>query len=387
MNKRATRYHPDRFEIIRGNDDDRLEFWASVDRAEDAAGDVGPLVTRDGTVTRSEMAKLKEAEDCAWHYYTPYADAGRAIFSFPAALVQMLMNSSVDDVATTLLFRAPYDSLFIHFGAEAGIRSALTDLPLDGVYVDINSGRYGGISMWATPVAPWMEEATRWPFLKRVQEDHKLGYFECRLGFDDGRTFGEILAAPFENPYTGMTEFDYWRQERIAKEALANSGYDYTIKPHREAITSWTPSEEDVIWRKQTDQLAHLVVNALLYLVYDKRDVELDYPEFAPRRLVDQTRSTKPTEARRAASKLAAMGYRKVYLCGRNFKVPPPGVDGSASPSAHWRRGHWRQQACGPGLQDHKLLWIMPTLVNAGAAQMIHGHVYEVGDPAVPGAP
>ncbi|MES0873678.1 hypothetical protein [Sinimarinibacterium thermocellulolyticum] len=324
------------------------------------------------------MKRLEEAEDCAWAYYTPYENAGRAIFSFPSALVQMLMHSAVDDVPTTLI-RAPYDSLFIHFGVEAGIRSALTGLPLDGVYVDIDSGPNGGISLWATPVAPWMAEAPRWSFLKRIQEDHKLGYFECRLGFDDGTTFGEILAAPFENPYTGMTEFDYWRQERRAKDALASSGYEYTIKPHREAITTWTPDEECVIWREQTDQLARLVVNALLYLVYDKREVELDYPAHAPRRLAAQARSTKPTEARRATSKLASMGYRKVYLCGRHFKSPTIG-DGATSLSAHWRRGHWRQQACGPELRDHKLIWIMPTLVNAGAGQMIHGHIYEAGE-------
>ncbi len=32
--------------------------------------------------------------------------------------------------------------------------------------------------------------------------------------------------------------------------------------------------------------------------------------------------------------------------------------------TTHWRRGHWRQQPCGEGRQQHRLLWIRPTLIN-----------------------
>ncbi len=34
-----------------------------------------------------------------------------------------------------------------------------------------------------------------------------------------------------------------------------------------------------------------------------------------------------------------------------------------ASPRAHWRRGHWRNQAIGEGRQQRKLTWIKPTLI------------------------
>lgn len=42
-----------------------------------------------------------------------------------------------------------------------------------------------------------------------------------------------------------------------------------------------------------------------------------------------------------------------------------------AGPHAHWRRGHWRNQAHRPQLSLRKLIWIRPTLVaadHAGAA-------------------
>lgn len=56
---------------------------------------------------------------------------------------------------------------------------------------------------------------------------------------------------------------------------------------------------------------------------------------------------------------------------GRSFRRPLPlsGTDmGShASPRLHWRRGHWRDQRHGEGLQLRKRLWIQPTIVNAEA--------------------
>jgi len=36
-----------------------------------------------------------------------------------------------------------------------------------------------------------------------------------------------------------------------------------------------------------------------------------------------------------------------------------------SSPITHWRRGHWRNQPCGEKLQDSKIIWIQPTLINA----------------------
>lgn len=35
-----------------------------------------------------------------------------------------------------------------------------------------------------------------------------------------------------------------------------------------------------------------------------------------------------------------------------------------ASPITHWRRGHWRNQPCGEKLQESKIIWIQPTLIN-----------------------
>lgn len=39
---------------------------------------------------------------------------------------------------------------------------------------------------------------------------------------------------------------------------------------------------------------------------------------------------------------------------------------GHSAPATHWRRGHWRQQPHGEGRRSRRLVWVRPTLVNAG---------------------
>jgi hypothetical protein len=58
-------------------------------------------------------------------------------------------------------------------------------------------------------------------------------------------------------------------------------------------------------------------------------------------------------------------------IIGRKYatKYDPNAETGThASPRMHWRRGHFRQQACGIGRLEHKIIWIEPMLVNAKVA-------------------
>lgn len=52
-------------------------------------------------------------------------------------------------------------------------------------------------------------------------------------------------------------------------------------------------------------------------------------------------------------------------VIGRHYKIPRiESVGGShASPRAHWRRGHYRNQKFGKELRESKIIWIEPTLV------------------------
>jgi hypothetical protein len=50
-------------------------------------------------------------------------------------------------------------------------------------------------------------------------------------------------------------------------------------------------------------------------------------------------------------------------ILGEHFKIHRETLDRGGthmSPRLHWVMGHWREQACGAGYQQHKLLWIEP---------------------------
>lgn len=90
----------------------------------------------------------------------------------------------------------------------------------------------------------------------------------------------------------------------------------------------------------------------------------------------------KPKEKQRARSKLAALGYVPIHLCGQRIVDDRESAKLGISDthvSAHWRRGHWRNQVHGPGRLLRKLIWVMPSLIGAakdGARDT--GHLYLV---------
>jgi len=59
---------------------------------------------------------------------------------------------------------------------------------------------------------------------------------------------------------------------------------------------------------------------------------------------------------------------KTIKIIGKDYKIKTEGFSrpqkAHASPSTHWRRGHWRNQAIGKERKENKLIWIEPVLVN-----------------------
>jgi hypothetical protein len=54
---------------------------------------------------------------------------------------------------------------------------------------------------------------------------------------------------------------------------------------------------------------------------------------------------------------------------GRGYRIQRADGGGTHnSPRLHWRRGHFRQQPCGPGGKERKTIWLEPTLVGGDSA-------------------
>lgn len=83
--------------------------------------------------------------------------------------------------------------------------------------------------------------------------------------------------------------------------------------------------------------------------------------------------STLPISQLEKRDKQPSPGH-PITVVGREFKLQREESQGErkghggshASPTIHWRRGHFRNQVCGKGNQDRKMIWLQPTLVGAG---------------------
>jgi len=80
--------------------------------------------------------------------------------------------------------------------------------------------------------------------------------------------------------------------------------------------------------------------------------------------LLTPAQLVKRIPARKAES---AKEFWTPNLIGKHYQVRSalPAKGTHASPRMHWRRGHFRNQPCGPGLSERKTKWLEPMLINA----------------------
>jgi hypothetical protein len=123
-----------------------------------------------------------------------------------------------------------------------------------------------------------------------------------------------------------------------------------------------------------------LVVNALCYVTAYPDDIATVWPKATPVELVRLFLEGKGKERQRAKSKLAALGYVPVHICGSHVaQVKALHVRVANQPGLHWRRGHWRNQAHGPARALRKLIWVMPMMVGLTPGEEPEsGHLYLV---------
>jgi hypothetical protein len=100
---------------------------------------------------------------------------------------------------------------------------------------------------------------------------------------------------------------------------------------------------------------------------------------YGPIKYVEQSKSNKPTESKRAESKMAKLGYTKIHYFGRDFKHNNQNITGDIK-DIHWRRGHYKRQPLGPKNSLRKIVWIMPTLINKNLSKdkEMKGHIYKI---------
>jgi hypothetical protein len=298
--------------------------------------------------------------------------SGRNIFHFSAPLSNLLKLTDVDDVLWGSI-KFPYQSFHIHFGAQEQWPLGSSGHLVDGAYLgEIPSPEFRAIDVMLTTRSEVTGDSASWNY---ILNDDRYYYFSFEVESPDatvGDTFRQTVgaAADYNEAWVPLETPDE------AKQIAAERGITLASLP-AEATAQGQKIRENLKRLPIFREALRLVVNCLCYLSSPSCEVTARYPDSEISRAITQAGT--PLERARAKNRAVREGYTLIHFCGdsleREAEIAPTGRE----LSAHWRRGHWRNQAIGPGRSEHKLIWIRPTLVRKDKADLgIPGHLYDV---------
>ncbi len=391
------RYHPERFRTSRDYAGSLASFYQAhvepetgmltLDQLNDVTRPVTEELNRKGMTFPRKLKDdypqptlVAEAENSLAMAYGRFVQAGRQIMDFPRELTEMLARTSADDIPLNSI-RLPYASQYLYFGPQDELELE-PGWRIDGAYVE-SRGPAGDIRFTVTAVPRDHGLSNLWYLLPEVQ------YSQDFVG--DFRLMDLATA-------TDMVLSDDQAQLLERRE---NAGGDITDELKQSFDQNGEPFPEglrieDISPKLAGERLAtgtrrhpmylsalKLVVNALCYVAAYPDDIAAAWPDGTPSKLKHKVLHGTGKEQKRAKSKLEALGYVPVHICGQQLAkqvathVSP--ATGLRHVATHWRRGHWRRQAFGPGRSLRKLIWVMPVRVGAKTADDDDtGHLYLV---------
>jgi hypothetical protein len=311
-------------------------------------------------------------------FYGDWVQHGRHIFDFPSALAEAFRRTDVDDIPLSAV-HFPYDSFYLHFGPQRDLETAPGWHP-DGAYVSVigdpNVKLVVNLCLTSIPADPSM--ALAWDaypepvYIQAISSelmgtgiaeaaDRVLAEKMATLRKQAGSSDKTLEAAAADLKEAGLIPEDL----KLKDASAHNASSELERLPNLHAA-----------WK----EMLRLVINGIAYLSGYGDDVSTDWPAKAPADLLKQQGEGTPKQRQRANSKLAALGYTPVHICGKRF------AEQRESSSSHregekrpvWVRGSWVRQAYGPRHSLRRLQWRMPHQRNKDAEGEALGHLYLV---------
>lgn len=273
---------------------------------------------------------------------------GKAICSFAPGLTEELANTDLDDARMRDLF-PPATCLYVAYDGGAArmpdgreidgflfLYASATDTPLP--LEDLGTG---GKRIFEAVILPRRNDWSKGPSLPIV----------ISIPIDD-------LDEPIMAAVRRHLDADLALLERNYRNHWVKPGSDVSYLAANYAATK--RAIEDT--RRCAEELHRMMVGSLLYLSSYHDQGEDRWPTAAPDRLVRKAQE-QDARGKAAVTELAARGWTRI----RYFDIARQRGAGTTagSTATHWRRGHWRRQACGVGLTERRMRWIRPTMINA----------------------
>jgi hypothetical protein len=388
------KYHPERFKGVmpfagrvaqigrehKGNlDTDAMNALAEARfEAEEDCAD-RPLRARVYSPSRNSRRLTRIVELLVFH--AAFAAHSRQIFDIPPQLGEMFRRTDVDDI-TAESIKVPYPGIYLHFGPKPDLAFDLEWTP-EGAYVQELGSEVDGdrVLQFCVTFAPSDLEKYR-DFEVNIEPVYVQSFDRQHMRMPLGDAVDLVLSEKMarlrkEAQASTMPGLEDKEVQELAAShgiTIASAQADRA----RQELSSLEPEHKCYL------EMLKLIVNSLAYLTAYPKDVETKWPGNTPPTLLKELGKTdNRNEQRRIQSKLAAMGFTPVHLCGRRLaeelESSMASSQGQEQRAVHWRRGHWRRQPHGPQNSLRKLVWLMPTLVIPGGSQAEPlGHLYLV---------
>jgi hypothetical protein len=306
-----------------------------------------------------------------WHV-ARWTEWGRNIFHFSPALTHLLRLTDVDDVLWDSI-KFPYRSCYLWFGPQLRWSLVNPNHHVDGAY--ISEAHCKGDRLVEVILTTQGEDVDHKNPPSFILHKEVFYYFPFQI-----RPPISTIADAFEKTLRSDDSFnEKWEPPQVdpeAEEEARELGIEL-IQPPAEESAQKRHVRQNSRGLPVFREVLRLVINGLCYLSSLHREVLTRYAEPSAQKKLEQ--ATTPQQRQRIQEKLMQRGYTKIKFCGESLERELESLPTGRELLAHWRRGHWRNQAFGKQHSQHKLLWIRPTLVRKDKAdENLPGHVYDV---------
>lgn len=399
------RYHPERFKAYRDYAELIGKFYRqkvesrsgimTVDQLNEAMSIVVSELNRRSMKfprklkdTHPRPSLVIKAEETLATAYGRFVQAGSQIMDFPPALTEMLAKTDIDDIPLNSI-KLPYASQYMHFGAQNDLEIE-PGWVVDGAYVE-QRGANGDLRFTITAMPNDHSLSRKWYLLPEAEYTQDfVGDFRSMDLATAIDTFlsNELAELKISQTKKGGDITDSVQSEFCKRgENMPDGMRVINVRPEMAIVREEITRRRFPIYKTALQ----LVVNSLCYVAAYPDDIDSVWPEGAPDSLKQKVLKGKGKEQVRAKSKLAALGYVPVHICGKRV-VEQRSIHGihaqeNGHVAVHWRRGHWRNQVHGPGRSLRKLIWVMPVIVGTNSHEEPEsGHLYLIRgeEPAEP---
>lgn len=311
--------------------------------------------------------------DVAMHY-AAFCTFGRQIFHFNPEIAEQFRKTDIDEVRLDSL-KFPYEVFYMSFGKQSDLNLWNEGCFVDGAYISMFNTKDAGLQILLTTARENIASDNLSRKFNWILQPEK--HYYLALPMED---LSQSIITVVEKALTEEME-DRKKSVQNQPPILDVPG-KIVINRRPESIKTEMRELEKgyTVFR----EALRLIINGLCYISAYPEDIETKWTDDAPLSLLEKLqKAKKPKEVKNTTLKLASMGYTKIHFCGKAFeRLDRDSLPTGKEVMAHWRRGHWRNQVCGPKLTSRRLIWIMPVIVRKDKATDLQekGHIYYIDE-------